>query len=247
MTAYPPVSILSRYFDITAMLSGQKPDITEREYAMGDRYKVIGPLYDFLATIFSFGQIDKCKCGMHERIKPDAKVLFAGVGQGIDAIEAASLGAQVTVVDLSDTMLTVFRKKIQGRYFINPIRIVHSDIFAFEEYDRFDMVYANFFLNVFPEHVVLRLEEHLSRLVRPGGHMVVGDFSLPAGGFTARLVQNVYWYIADIIFYIMAKNALHPVYPYQEHLKRLGLEIEEVKRFRFLFDDRYYSILARKK
>ena len=214
---------------------------------MNDRYRIIGPLYDFLATIFSFGQIDKCKCGMHDRIRPDMKVLFAGVGQGIDAIEAASLGANVTVVDLSATMLTVFRKRIQGKYFIHPIRIVHSDIFKFEEYDQYDMVYANFFLNVFPKDVVLRLEEHLSKLARSGGHVVVGDFSLPSGGPVARLVQNIYWYIADVIFYVMARNALHPVYDYPEHLKRLGLEIEDIRYFRFLFDERYYSILARRK
>lgn len=213
---------------------------------MNDKYRIIGPLYDFLAMIFSFGQIDRCKCGMHDRIRPGMKVLFAGVGQGIDAMEAAGLGAQVTVVDLSETMLAVFRKRIEGRYFIHSIRIVHADIFAFDEYDRYDMVFANFFLNVFPGDVVYRLEEHLSRLVRTGGHMVVGDFALPAGGPAARAIQNVYWYIADVLFYLMARNALHPVYDYQAHLRRLGLDIEDVRFFRFLFDNRYCSILARK-
>ena len=71
---------------------------------MNDKYKIIGPLYDFLAMIFSFGKIDKCKVAMHEHIKPDDKVLFAGVGQGIDAIEAAQRGAEVTVVDLSESI-----------------------------------------------------------------------------------------------------------------------------------------------
>jgi demethylphylloquinol methyltransferase len=216
------------------------------EHEMIDRYRIIGPLYDFLAMIFSFGQIDKCKCGMHDRIKPDMKVLFAGVGQGIDAIEAASLGAQVTVVDLSETMLRVFQKRIQGRRFIHPIRAVHSDIFKFDEFEHFDMVYANFFLNVFPRDVVTDLEEHLARLARPGGYVVVGDFSLPTGGLFARFVQNVYWRIADVLFYVMARNALHPVYNYPEHLRQLGLEIVETRYFRVLFDKRYASILARK-
>jgi demethylmenaquinone methyltransferase/2-methoxy-6-polyprenyl-1,4-benzoquinol methylase len=214
---------------------------------MGDRYRIIGPLYDFLARIFSLGQIDRCKCGMHDSIRADDSVLFAGVGQGIDAIEAANLGARVTVVDLSETMLGVFRKKIIGRYFIHPIRIVHADIFTFEEHESFDRVYANFFLNVFPPEVVSRLEAHLVGLVRPGGHMVVGDFALPSGNAAARAIQSVYWYIADVLFYVMAKNALHPVYDYAAHLRGLGLEIEDVRYFRCLFDNRYCSILARKK
>ena len=65
---------------------------------MNDKYKIIGPLYDFLAMIFSAGQIDKCKTAMHEYIKQDDKVLFAGVGQGIDAIKAAGLRNQVKIM-----------------------------------------------------------------------------------------------------------------------------------------------------
>jgi demethylmenaquinone methyltransferase/2-methoxy-6-polyprenyl-1,4-benzoquinol methylase len=213
---------------------------------MKDRYAIIGPLYDFLAMIFSAGQIDKCKKSMHTYIKPGDKVLFAGVGQGIDAFAAAELGAQVTVVDLSDSMLSIFRKRVQGRYLTHPVRIVHQDIFKFDEYDQYDMVYANFFLNVFPRATVIRLMEHLAKLVRPEGFFAIGDFSLPSGGFISQLFQNIYWYIADIIFFVAARNALHPVYDYQTMLKELGLKIKDVRYCRFLFDDRYYAILAQK-
>jgi ubiquinone/menaquinone biosynthesis C-methylase UbiE len=213
---------------------------------MNDKYKIIGPLYDFLAMIFSFGQIDKCKTAMHEHIKPDDKVLFAGVGQGIDAIEAAERGAEVTVVDLSESMLNIFTKRTRGRYFAHPIRQVHQDILKFDEYEQYDVVYANFFLNVFPPDMVTQVLEHLSKLVKKGGFVVVGDFSLPSGGIISRLFQNIYWYIADIIFVIMAKNAFHPVYDYQSQMRSLGLEITDIKYLRFLFDNRYYSIRAQK-
>ncbi|MCE5276091.1 MAG: class I SAM-dependent methyltransferase [Syntrophaceae bacterium] len=213
---------------------------------MNDKYKVIGPLYDFLAMIFSAGQIDKCKTAMHDYIKPDDKVLFAGVGQGIDAIEAAELGAHVTVVDLSESMLNIFRKRIKGRYFTHPIRVVHQDILTFDEYGQHDFVYANFFLNVFTREMVTKVMEHLIALAKSKGHVVVGDFSLPSGGAVSQLFQNIYWYIADIIFCVMAKNAFHPVYDYQAQLRQFGMEIKDVRSFRFLFDERYYSILAQK-
>ncbi len=213
---------------------------------MNDKYKIIGPLYDFLAMIFSAGQIDKCKTAMHGYIKPDDKVLFAGVGQGIDAIGAAELGAEVTVVDLSESMLNILDKRTRGRYFTHPIRRVHQDILKFDEYHQYDVVYANFFLNVFEKNMVTKVLEHLSKLAKKGGHVVVGDFSLPSGGPVSKLFQNIYWYIADIIFVVMAKNAFHPVYDYQTQMKQLGLEITDVKYLQFLFDDRYYSIRAQK-
>lgn len=213
---------------------------------VSDRYRFIGPLYDFIAAVFSAGQIGKCKTAMHDHIRPGYKVLFVGVGQGTDAIAAAERGAQVSVVDISQTMLNIFSQRISGRRFLYPIRQINTDIFKFEEYDSFDMVYANFFLNVFSRVVVLPLLDHLTRLVRGNGYIIVSDFALPSGGRVARTIQNVYWYIADIFLSILANNDLHPIYDYQDMLKGLGLAIEEVKYCRSLFDDRYYSILAKR-
>lgn len=213
---------------------------------MIDRYRIIGPLYDFIAMVFSAGQVDRCKIGMHEYIRPDDRVVFVGAGHGIDAIVAAERGAKVTVVDLSTTMLNAFSRKAAGRHFLHPIEKVHADIFTYDEYGRFDMVFANFFLNVFSRVMVLPLIEHLVKLAKPGGHVVIGDFALPSGGPVNRAVQNIYWYIADIFFAMVSRNAFHPVYDYQGMLKGLGLTIEEVKHFRFLFGDRFTSILARK-
>ena len=213
---------------------------------MDDRYRIIGPLYDFLASFFSLGQIDCCKMAMHQYIAPGDKILFAGVGQGRDAIEAADRSAEVTVVDLSESMLNIFNRKIQGRSFPHTIRQAHSDILAFEEYERYDMVFGNFFLNVFPPELEFEILTHLVRLAKPGGSVVVGDFSLPNGGAISRLFQNIYWYIADTLFFLMAQNAFHPVYDYAAQMMQLGLEITEVRTFRVFGDERYYSIRGRK-
>jgi ubiquinone/menaquinone biosynthesis C-methylase UbiE len=222
-------------------------DTYSGELTMKDKYLIIGPLYDFLSMIYSFNQINKCKTAMHDKIGPDDKVLFAGVGHGIDAIAAAERGAQVTVVDLSETMLKRFNKGIKNKSFKHPIRQLHMNIFDTDEFSKFDMVFAHFFLNVFPEDVVVKVISHLTKLAKTGGFVVVGDFSLPEGNLIAKFFQILYWRIADIIFWVVAKNALHPVYDYQSQMRGLGLKIVKVKYFRFLFDNRYYSILGQKK
>ena len=214
---------------------------------MKDKYSIIGPLYDFLASLYSARQIDQCKTAMHGMIKPGMKVLFAGVGHGIDAIKAAELGAEVTVVDLSDTMMKKFKRLIRGKSFPREIRQVHGDILNVDEAGRYDMVFANFFLNVFPEELMIRILAHLTGLAKRKGFVVVGDFSLPAGNPFRKLVQVIYWRIADLLFWLTAGNALHPVYDYAGEMKKLGLKIKTIKYYRFLFDDRYYSILGQKK
>lgn len=214
---------------------------------MTDKYSIIGPLYDFLAMIYSANQIDHCKIAMHDRIKPDNRVLFAGVGHGFDAAKAAERGAKVTVVDLSETMLKKFNGKTKDREFKHPVRKIQSNILDFDEYETYDFVFANFFLNVFPEDTMVEVLSHLAGLAKRKGFVVVGDFSLPNGNPVARFFQILYWRIADLIFWVAAQNALHPVYDYASHMKQLGLKIKTIKHFRFLFDDRYYSILGQKK
>ncbi len=213
---------------------------------MKDKYLIIGPLYDFLSFIYSFNQINKCKTSMHDRIKPDSKVLFAGVGHGIDAIAAAELGAEVTVVDLSATMLKKFNKGIAKKEFKHPIRQLHKNILHVDEFSTYDMVFANFFLNLFSEKNLIQVLGHLTNLAKKGGLVAIGDWVPPRGNMIAKFFQILYWRIADIIFWVMANNELHPFYDYQKIMKDLGLEVKKVKYFRVLFDERYCSILGQK-
>ena len=134
---------------------------------MKDKYLIVGPFYDLMSFIYSFNQIDKCKIAMHDRIKPDSKILFAGVGHGIDAIAAAELGAEVTVVDLSATMLKKLNKGIaKKKEFKHPIRQLHKNILHVEEFSTYDMVFANFFLNLFSEKRLKQVLSHLTKLAK---------------------------------------------------------------------------------
>ena len=144
-------------------------------------------------------------------------------------------------------MLKKFNKRIGKKKFSRDIRQVHDDILNVNEAGRYDMVFANFFLNVFPEDLMIRILAHLTGLAKRKGFVVVGDFALPAGNPVRKFFQVIYWRIADILFWLTAGNALHPVYDYAGEMKKLGLRIKTTKYYRFLFDDRYYSILGQKK
>ena len=184
---------------------------------------------------------------MHDRIKPDSKVLFAGVGHGIDAIAAAELGAEVTVVDLSATMLKILNKGIaKKKEFKHPIRQLHKNILHVDEFSKYDMVFANFFLNLFSEEKLIQVLSHLTNLAKKGGFVVIGDWTPPRGNMIAKFFQILYWRMADLFFWVFANNELHPFYDYQKSMRELGLEIKKVKYFRVLFDERYCSILGQK-
>jgi len=208
----------------------------------------MGFAYEMIGTLYSLGRIPKCKVSMLAHLKPKDRVLVAGVGHGTEAVEACRLGADVTAVDLSATMLKHMQKKLDKSGLEHPIQLINDNILNIGDDQGYDMVIANFFLNVFSEEMMLKIFNHLTSLVRPGGCMVIGDFTLPGeGGLPFRVFQNVYWYVAAIFYWLTADNAVHRVYDYPELLKSKGFEIAEIKYFRPLGIKSYWSILGRKK
>src|SRR5690606_20101469 len=166
----------------------------------------------------------------------------------ISAIHAAELGAQVTVVDLSETMLRKFQEQLdrENKQFRYPIRKLHLDIFKVDEVEQYDMVVANFFLNVFSENMMKDVLRHLTSLAKPGGRIVVGDFTDTTGNILSRLVKKAYWYVAVSLFWAMAKNAFHQIYNYPEYMEELGLTIQDRQYFKLLNMECYWSVLGRK-
>ena len=213
---------------------------------MRDKYKLVGPIYDWLSAFYSGKSIHRCKVAMLDKLRPGDKVLFAGVGHGLDAVHAARLGAEVTVVDLSATMLKKFQGNLEREGVQVRIRQVHSDIMLVEEFEQYDMVVANFFINVFEQDMMLRVLAHLIRLGRPGAHIVVGDFSFPTGNVFSRVARNLYWYGAVGFFWLFAGNAFHNIYNYPEWMRTFGLQVSEQKHYKLLLLDCYWSVIGQK-
>jgi len=217
---------------------------------MLDKYKLIGRSYDFLSKLYSGNAIINCKLSMlnEHTIGRDSKVLFAGAGQGRDVLRAAELGAIVTMVDISPTMMNKFNQLRAAHPENKQLKIntVLGDILKQENFGEYDMVVSNFFLNVFDEDKMNTLLTHLLKLCRQHGHIVIGDFCPPQGGFMKKTVQQVYWYSAATAFFAIAGNAIHTIYDYRKILNSKGLEIKDEMFFPFLGQNFYHSIMAKK-
>lgn len=213
-----------------------------------DKYWLMGPVYDALSWVFAGNAIYQCKCSMLNppHLKAGDKVLFAGVGHGKEAIYAAERGAIVTVVDLSKAMLDKFREGVAKSGKTLDIRVVHSDIFKVEEFGQYDMVTGNFFLNLFPRAMIPDVLNHLIKLTRVGGSVVISDFALPQGNPLAKLFKNLYWYTAILIFWATTGAAIHPVYDYKQYMIDAGLDMKDEKHTPFLGIDAYTSFLGKR-
>ena len=213
---------------------------------MKDGYWLVGYQYELSGYLYSLGRIPRCKSAMLKLLKPNDKVLVAGVGHGTEAIEASKLGADVTAVDLSETMLKQFRRRIAKENPPKEIRIIHDDIFNVKETGQYDMVIANFFLNVFSKTRVVEVANHLGTLAKPGGYFVVGEFVLPEKTGWRGVLQRANWYFAITFYSATTEAVFHPVWDYPALVEGAGCKIQEIEYFKIFNTNLYWSILGKK-
>jgi demethylmenaquinone methyltransferase / 2-methoxy-6-polyprenyl-1,4-benzoquinol methylase len=152
--------------------------------------------YDFLNHFLSLG-IDKgwrrTAINILKPLQPK-QILDVATGTGDFAIMALSINPdKVTGVDISEGMLEMGKKKIEKRCLTEKITLLTGDSenLPFEE-NKFDAVTVAFGVRNF-ENLEKGLSE-IFRVVKPGGMVVVLEFSRPRK-FPFRQLYNFYFKI----------------------------------------------------
>lgn len=149
--------------------------------------------YDFLNRFLSCGVDVWWRKRMLAKLKPlnPRYILDVATGTGDVAIMATRTlnPEKITGIDISGGMLEIGRKKIAKLLLNNKIELLKGDSEAINSGDAsFDAVTVAFGVRNF-ENLEKGLSEIL-RVLRPGGMLVVLEFSRPGGG--ARWFYNLY-------------------------------------------------------
>lgn len=156
-------------------------DDRSKKEEVAEMFNNISGKYDFLNHFLSLG-IDKIwrkkAVELLKEIKPN-RILDLATGTGDFAIESLSLKPQEIVgMDISEGMLEVGRQKMKKRGFDNIIsmRLGDSEALPFDD-NYFDALTVGFGVRNY-ENLDKGLSEML-RVVRPGGKLVILEFSKP--------------------------------------------------------------------
>ena len=202
-----------------------RPMVSERPRS----YEAMAWGYEEIARLYSLGRIARAKAWQVTRMAPGERVLYLGIGRGEDALLAARLGARVTGVDLSPAMLARLRRRLAREGL--EAELIRGDLFDHGPSRPYDVVAANFVLNVFSEPVMRRALAHAAALVRPGGRLMLADFALPVRGWLDRCLCNAHYRPVNWAAWCLGLCSLHPIYDYACHLAGLGFELAERRRF----------------
>ena len=198
----------------------------------GKSYDRLAWLYDAAAHVYSGGQIHALKTFQIGELRAGQRILYAGVGDGEDAVLAANRQVKLTLLDASPIMLERAKRKFEAVGVDDAIEFICSDVLKHQRPGHYDIVVANFFLNIFTEPMMQAVLAHLVSMLKPGGKLLIGDFSFPRGRFPTRAVQRVYYYLSMLSFWLLGGTPLHPVYDYRHYFASVDLRTESAKLFR---------------
>jgi demethylmenaquinone methyltransferase/2-methoxy-6-polyprenyl-1,4-benzoquinol methylase len=117
---------------------------------------------------------------LHELPLVDRILELAG-GTGIWTQELVKMGKHVTVVDASEEMIAINRRKVD-----NPaVRYQQADLFIWEPAEVYDMVFFSFWLSHVPPERFDAFMSKVGRALHPGGFLFIID-SLPEQTSTAQ-------------------------------------------------------------
>ena len=213
-------------------------DLSKKEQ-VADMFDNIAYRYDFLNRFLSAGvDIWWRKKAIRQLKKLNPKqILDVATGTADVAIMTTSLlhPDKITGIDISDGMLEIGRAKIKKQGLENTIELINGDSEAiiFPD-DSFDAVTVAFGVRNF-EHLEKGLNE-IKRVLKPGGKLVVLEFSQPKAPVVTQL-YNVYMkLVAPNVGKLFSKN--RNAYKYlDESIKKFP----EGKNFTLILDNLGYT------
>jgi len=187
---------------------------TSKKEQIAAMFNSISGKYDFLNHFLSLG-IDilwrKRAVRLLTKHQPQL-ILDIATGTGDFAIEALSLKPKKIIgVDISEGMLSVGREKLIKKNLTDKIELISGDseVLPFED-NFFDAVIVSFGVRNF-ENLEKGLSDML-RVLKPGGKVVILEFSKPKSFPFKQLYQFYFQWILPKIGKLISKN--HAAYTY---------------------------------
>ena len=174
---------------------------------MAEMFSWVAPRYDLVNDLASLGQDRFWRLNLVDALAPQAGeiILDLAAGTGASSQPIARSGAIVIATDLTEDMVRVGQKRHRDRIFVvgDALALPYSN-------GAFDAATISFGLrNVLdPELVLLELK----RVVRPGGTLVICEFSTPTSPVVRFLNKTWLRMAVPVVSRSFSSNA--PAYSY---------------------------------
>ncbi|MDY3127393.1 MAG: demethylmenaquinone methyltransferase [Corynebacterium sp.] len=151
---------------------GKKADLDKKPFDVASMFDAVGEKYDITNTVLSFGQDRRWRKQTRAQLnlRSGEKVLDLAAGTAVSTEELSKSGAWCVACDFSRGMLAAGRDRDVPKVAGDGMRLPFAD-------SSFDAVTISYGLrNIHDFELGLR---ELARVTKPGGRLVVAEFSKP--------------------------------------------------------------------
>ncbi len=166
--------------------------------AMFDR---VATRYDLMDAVMTAGMDHVWMAALRTAVKahPGERILDLAAGTGASSAALAKTGAHVVACDLSEGMIAVGRKRHPEIEFVqgNALDLHFAD-------ESFDAVTISWGLRNIPDPA--RALREMARVVRPGGKLVVCEFSTPPNPAFRTLYELYQSHVMPLLAALLSSN-----------------------------------------
>ena len=185
--------------------------------------------YELGIRLLTLGRIDQAYGRLAGHIERGQQVLDIGCGTGALTLRAAQRGAKVKGIDINPQMLEIAAQRVKSGGLPESVELAEMGVAELdtEEAQRYDAVTSGLCLSELSEDEVHYTLKQVTRILRPGGLLLIADEIKPRG-FVHRLIHSVVRAPLVALTYVITQQTTHPASNLSEKLKAAGFTIVSI-------------------
>lgn len=202
--------------------------------------------YDRGIRLLTLGRAQELRRRIAEFVRPGDRVLEIGCGTGALTVLCADRGANVAAVDASEGMLEQARRRVQemaeltrapaavtsqGQHLDERVEFHHLDATVIGEHFEpasFDLIVSSLVFSELGEEVQAYVLEACSRLLKPGGKLLIADEVVPEGPL-ARLLFILVRLPLILLTWLITRTTTRALRGFPRRLARVGFRGEVIE------------------
>lgn len=190
--------------------------------------------YDLGIRLLTLGRVQRAYDRLASYIDPGQQVLDIGCGTGALTLRAARRGASVKGIDVNPQMLEIAVRRARNTGLADRIELVEMSVAELdaERSESYDVVMSGLCLSELGDDELAYTLKQVTRILRPGGLLLVADEVRPKNLVTRGLRSLVRIPLA-ILTYLISQQTTRPIAGLHGRLTEAGLRIVSVNSSRF--------------
>lgn len=185
----------------------------------------IAPVYDSLSRMVYGKSIVTAQQYFLKYIPEGSNVLIMGGGTGwiIDSLFAVNKTCSIVYIEASQKMLQKAQKRVGANDQSRVTFLLQSEMPSEGSYD---VIITNFFLDLFPRHILPQIIQQLKAGIKHNGGWIVTDFVDGGKRWQRSLLKLMYWFFRRV-----SKIEASELPPWQSLLAETGMRKVKTEYF----------------